>query len=374
MIFMKLVEEAGPGKARPIGTGPADTIDAVSAAVPTAAFALAAAGPATLYPDTPPFRTHRLPVGDGHVLHVQEHGCAEGLPALLLHGGPGSGCSPLLRRFFDPKRYRLICMDQRGAGLSRPRGDITHNTTAHLLADLRALRAHLGLARWLVVGGSWGATLALAHAADQPQAVAALLLRASFLARADDLHWFFRGVAVEQPQAWQHFADHAPAERRDDLLPWLAEVFAQHDPARCRAIASAWSQWEQALASGAAAQASAPQADDPALGAPVNPALDALIDRYRVQSHYLLHRCWLDSPTLLDRCAASPTVPTLLLHGREDRICRPAGALALHRQLPHSALQWLDGVGHDPTHPAMVDAMVRALQCYAAQGDFGSPA
>ncbi|MBT9595474.1 MAG: alpha/beta fold hydrolase [Vitreoscilla sp.] len=313
----------------------------------------------TLHPDTPPFRVQRLPVGDGHVLHVQEHGRPEGLPALVLHGGPGSGCSPLQRRFFDPAHYRIICVDQRGAGSSQPRGAIDHNTTAHLLGDLRALREHLGIERWLVVGGSWGATLALAHAAAEPQAVAALLLRASFLARAEDMAWFFQGAAAEQPQAWEQFAACAPAPRRHDLLSFLADKWALPDAARHRSLALAWARWEQALAGGS---------QD--LPPPCDAALDALVDRYRVQCHYLRHRCGLDAPTLLERCEAVPRVPTLLLHGRDDRVCRPEGALALHHRLPHSELRWVNGVGHDPSHPAMVAAMVGALDHYALHGRF----
>jgi proline iminopeptidase len=306
--------------------GAADTIRAV----PSAA----------LYPDTAPFRTHDLAVGDGHVLHVQEHGRPDGQPALVLHGGPGSGCSPLLRRFFDPAQYRVICVDQRGAGLSRPRGGIEHNTTAHLLADLRLLRTQLGLSRWLVVGGSWGATLALAHAADDPQAIAGLLLRSTFLARAQDIRAFFDD---------------------DERLPSWARTLAHGEPVDRRRVALAWWQREQ-LASGL--DAGAP---------PAGETLDALVDRYRVQSHYLMHRCWLDAPTLLERCEAVPRMPILLLHGRDDRVCPPEGAAALHARLPHSALHWVDGAGHDPSHPAMVTAMTAALDGYAAQRHFGAP-
>ncbi len=324
---------------------------------------------ASLYPPTAPLRTHALPVSGGHVLHVEESGSADGTAALVLHGGPGSGCSPLLRRFFDPARYRVICVDQRGSGTSRPRGETAHNTTAGLLCDLRALQRHLGLDRWLVVGGSWGATLAIAHACDAPQAVSGLLLRAVFLARADDTDWFFQGARAVLPAAWQRFAAVAPADRRGDLLAFLGDAFARAganaDAGECESLALAWWRWEQAMARPAAAvdDASTPEA-------PAGDALAALVDRYRVQSHYLRHGCWLTQRPLLERCAQLPSVPTLLLHGCEDRICRPDGAAAVHARLPHSRLAWVDGAGHDPTHAGMAAAMVTALDAFAARGHF----
>ena len=177
-----------------------------------------------LYETTPAWRSEWLEVDGGHSLHVQQFGAPDGLPVLVLHGGPGSGCSPLLPRFCDPRRYRIVCPDQRGAGQSRPSGEVAHNTTAFLLADLRTLRAHLQIARWLVVGGSWGATLALAHAADAPEAVAGLLLRSSFLARAQDIAAFFDGAAHGRPQAWPR------------TTPWL-----RRRACRCRGICTAGS-------------------------------------------------------------------------------------------------------------------------------------
>jgi proline iminopeptidase len=297
-------------------------------------------------------------VGDGHVLSIEQYGNAQGIPALILHGGPGSGCSPLLRRFFDPRRYRMICLDQRGAGKSRPRGSTQRNTTADLLADLHLLRAQLGLSRWFVVGGSWGATLALAHAAAEPDAVQALLLRASFLARREDIGWFFQDAATELPVAWAQFAVAAPAEHRAALLPWLRQVLSAAEPAEQMRAARAWWAWEQALA--APGHAAPPEAE----------ALTALVDRYRVQSHYLANDCWLAAPPLLDRLSTLPQVPTLLLHADDDRICRPAGAAALHERVPHSRLCWVAAAGHDPAHPAMAGAMRAALDSYADRGDF----
>ncbi|MFZ2650781.1 MAG: alpha/beta fold hydrolase [Burkholderiaceae bacterium] len=297
-----------------------------------------------------------------HVLNIEEYGHPQGIPALLLHGGPGSGCSPLLRRFFDPQRYRLICLDQRGAGGSRPRGETRGNTTADLLADLGTLRRHLGLVSWLVVGGSWGATLALAHAAAEPQAVQALLLRATFLARREDIDWFFQGAANLAPQAWARFAGAAPPEQRAALLPWLTRVFSAGQPDEQERAALAWWTWEQALAAGTGAA--------PTSTLPEGDALAALVDRYRVQSHYLAHDCWLTAPPLLDRMYTLPRVPTLLLHATDDRVCRPVAARALHEKAPHGRLSWVEGAGHDPAHAAMAGAMVAALDSYAEHGEF----
>ncbi len=320
------------------------------------------AGP-MLYADPTPYRTQALQVSHGHVLHVEERGQPDGMPALVLHGGPGSGSSPLLSRFFDPDRYRVICVDQRGAGRSTPRGSIEHNTTADLVDDLEVLRRHLGVEAWLVVGGSWGATLSLAYAVAHPQAVMGLLLRAVFLARSEDIAGFFQYTGTEHAAAWERFAEVAPAERRHDLLAFLAEGLASGSMPAAHRLAIAWWRWESALGSGDRSAARPPE--------PTGAALDALVDRYRVQAHYLMHHCWLAEPPLLARLAALPRVPTRLLHSRDDRVCPPEGALIAHRHIPHSELRWVDGAGHDPSHPAMVAAMVEALDGFARHGHFG---
>ncbi|HEY6510597.1 MAG TPA: alpha/beta fold hydrolase [Burkholderiaceae bacterium] len=305
--------------------------------------------PRGLHADPAPFRSHRLDVGSGHVLSVRESGCPDGIAAVVLHGGPGSGCSPLQRRFFDPGRYRIVCVDQRGAGESQPRGAITDNTTAHLLADLRRVRAHLGIQRWLVVGGSWGATLALVHALDDPGAVSALLLRATFLARPADIASFFDGAAFG--------SDLAGADTRS-VLDTLAARLQHADAGVRRACALAWWRHEQRWSNPLPPDEAAVPAD-----------IDAQADRYRVQAHYMRHGCWVQQP-LLARCAGLPARPTLLLQGSEDRICPPDGARALRGVLAHAQLREVAGVGHDPSHPSMVDAMVRALDAFAAHGSF----
>lgn len=290
----------------------------------------------TLFPDPPLRASHALAVPSGHVLQVQEFGRADGIPAVVLHGGPGSGCSPLLRRVFDPARWRIVCPDQRGAGGSRPRGETAHNTTGDLLADLRRIREHLGILRWVVVGGSWGATLALAHAAAEPEAVAALLLRASFLARPQDVDRFFGALSLDD----------------------LAQGLDSPNAAERERAALTWWRHEQSLAGTPAPE-------------PAGEALNAQVDRLRVQAHYLRHGCWLQSPSLLERCEAVPRVPTLLLHARDDRVCPPQAAALLHARLPASQLLWIEQAGHDAAHPAMVRAVVEALARYANHGDFG---
>ena len=304
--------------------------------------------------------THRLPLSGGHVMHVEEHGNPHGLPALLLHGGPGSGSSPLLRNCFDPTRYRIICPDQRGAGQSTPAGAIASNTLADLLDDLRHLRDHLQVDRWLVVGGSWGATLALLHAIDQPSAVAGLLLRNVFLARGSDIHDFFAEAPRRGSPEWRALWNEA-ARRQCPITLVLAEIFAHGAWERQQAVALCWFDLEQRM-SGAKA---APPLDDA--------ALQRLVSRYRVMSHYLRHGCWLGAPTLLQRCAELPTVPTLIVHGTQDATCPPQGAQALAHALDGRAtLQWAQGAGHDPTHPALATAMKEALCGYADTQTFGS--
>ena len=304
---------------------------------------------------------HRLPLSGGHVMHVEEHGNPRGLPALVLHGGPGSGSSPLLRSGFDPTRYRIICPDQRGAGRSTPVGAIAHNTLADLLDDLRLLREHLHVDRWLVVGGSWGATLALLHALDQPSAIAGLLLRNTFLARTSDIHDFFAEAARRGDPEWRVLWNEA-RRRRCPVATVLADIFAHGTWEAQRHATLYWFAWEQRLSGGTAAT-------------PDDAVLQRLVPRYRVLSHYLHHGCWLRAPTLLARSAALPAVPTLIVHGTRDAMCPPQGAQALARVLHGRAiLQWAQGAGHDPTHPALAAAMKQALCNYANTQTFSANA
>lgn len=309
------------------------------------------AASASLPPIAAAPRRWRLPVSDGHELQVYEWGDPTARPALVLHGGPGSGCSPTLVRPFDLGAWRVVGVDQRGAGLSTPAGTTAHNTTAHLLADLRALRRVLGIARWVVVGGSWGATLALAHALDEPDAVAALVLRGLFLARRDDIDAFFAAAVRDGEPAWRRWQAAADAAGVR-LVEHLAATLDHGDEAEQRSIVTAWWRWERSL-QGTAVTATMPP-------------LEALRQRYRVQAHYLRDDGWLAAPPLVERLHALPRVPTHLLHGARDRVCPPAGARLAHGRIAGSTLEIVEGAGHDPTHPAMAAAMARALARLAA--------
>lgn len=304
--------------------------------------------------EPPLIRRWWLPVGGGHEMQVQEFGRPAGRPALALHGGPGSGGSATLAAVFDPAAWRIVVPCQRGAGGSRPGGSLVDNTTDHLLADLRALRRALGIERWLVYGGSWGATLALAHAADEPAAMSALLLRSSFLGRDEDIRWFFDGARAVRPAAWQAMAE---AVGHDDRLGTLTAWLTGADSTRRERAARIWRAWELALAG---------QPPQPLEGA----ALAGQVQRLTIQAHYLSKGCFLAGRPLLERCAALPAVPTMLLHARDDQICRFDAALALQARLPQAATVFTDEGGHDPTHPGLRHATAAALRNLAACGRF----
>ncbi len=302
-----------------------------------------------LYPPIEPFDAGWLDVGDGHRLYYEQCGQAAGQPLLFLHGGPGSGCSPRQRRLFNPARFRMVLFDQRGCGRSQPRGSVRANTSEHLVTDIERLRAHLGIARWQVVGGSWGAGLALAYAAAYPAACNALVLRAVFLGRQSDLDWFFRDARQLMPEAWDALSRQAPPGQRDNLLPWLHASLQQEVPAALP-HALAWQTWEAALSG------------EPTPRVPDAAGAAALVDKYRVQSHYLMNGCFWTSRPLLARATALGAVSCTIVHGQLDFICRPQAAWELHTALPLSRLQWVAGCGHSPYAPPMAAALAQAVE------------
>jgi proline iminopeptidase len=315
-------------------------------------------------PDAEPYAMGMLDVGDGHQIYFEQCGQPDGLPIVFLHGGPGSGCSARHRQMFDLRRDRVVLFDQRGCGRSLPRGSVQHNTSAHLVADIEHLRTHLGIERWLVVGGSWGAGLALAYAAAHPAACSALMLRGVFLGRASDNDWFFQHAGQLLPDAWSTstLARHAPAAAKGDVLSWLAAGVSSDHPQVAQAAAQAWAAWEQAVTDRRWVESAPTRL--------TGEAAQAQIDKYRVQSHYLTNGCFWGDVGLLERAAALAQIPTAILHGRLDWICRPSAAWDLHRSLPGSRLQWLDDSGHSPFEPTMARAMTEAMSLFSTHGHF----
>ncbi|WP_354685057.1 alpha/beta fold hydrolase [Cupriavidus necator] len=295
---------------------------------------------------------------DAHRVHVRVSGPPDGEPWLVLHGGPGSGCSASMAGWFDPQRHRVVMPDQRGAGRSTPAGSVRRNNVGALLADLEQLRQALGIARWGVVGGSWGAALALAYAARYPDAVAALVLRGAFLTGRDDVLGLFapRRAGRRMLQCVTPRGERLPDARA--RLNTVSQLFQSGTTAQKRDTAAAWRAGEQALLG-----------LSPRLRARRQPVREqvATMNKYRIQAHYLRNRAGLGKPALLKaaREIAAHGVPVRLLHGRADAVCRPANALRLQAAMPQAHLNWVAG-GHLATG-AMRDALAAAIRAAAWQ-------
>jgi proline iminopeptidase len=322
------------------------------------------------FPPLEPWDQGLLDVGDGHALHYEQCGAAHGLPLLFLHGGPGSGCSPRHRRLFDPAGYRILLFDQRGCGRSTPRGGLRHNTTAHLVADIERLRVHLGIDRWLVCGGSWGASLALAYCAAHKPACLGLVLRGVFLTGRRDLAWFFDEARQLLPEEFDAFAAPAPKRRRRDLLGWYRRTLEGGDPQAALAAVRAWMRWEEALGQPGRRPSSATEAAIEAAAEPGAEEAERLLAKYRLQAHYLSRRCFLGEAHLLDCAARLHGLPTAILHGRLDLVCRPQNAWRVHQTAHGSRLLLVDGAGHSPFDPPMAAALAGVTGHFLRQRDF----
>jgi proline iminopeptidase len=310
---------------------------------------------------TEPFDHGLLDVGDGNLVHWETSGNPDGKPALLVHGGPGTGSRSDTRRFFDPDRYRIVQFDQRGCGRSRPHAadpstDLTVNTTHHLVADMERLREHLGVDRWLLFGASWGSTLTLAYAERHPARVTEIVLAAVTVTRRSDCDWLYRGVGRFFPEAWERFRDGAPEEDRDgDLVAGYARLMNDPDPdVRARAAAD-WCAWEDAVLSGEDYGPATPYSDR--VG-------DARLAFVRICSHYFAHGAWLEEGELIREAGRLAGIPGVLLHGRLDLGGPPQAAWELAKAWPGSALTIFGGSGHKGDE-AMDDRLVEALDGFA---------
>lgn len=303
------------------------------------------------------FDEGRLDSGDGHLTWYAQYGNPDGIALFWLHGGPGSASSVRHLALLDLARYRVVLADQRGCGRSLPQGALQRNETGPLLGDIEQLREHLGLAHIVVGGGSWGAALALLYAARHRERVAALLLRAPFLASQQEIDAFFAPPAGAADDGWEAFAALAPPSQRGDLLRWLARQLASSSLDQSVSVARGWSCYERQRESVAVS-----------MEAPVVDA--ATIARYRIQAHYLLHGCFVGDGEVLAAARALRGVPAAILHGAADRVCPPRNARLLRDCLPGSRLRMVAGAGHEPFHPGMASALALALDCYARNAHF----
>ncbi len=309
-----------------------------------------------LYPPIRPYAQHELAVGGRHVLHVEEVGNPAGIPAVFLHGGPGAGCEAWHRQFFDPDRYRVILFDQRGAGRSRPHADIVDNTTWHLVEDMERLRRHFGIDRWLVFGGSWGSTLALAYAEAHPERVAALVLRGIFLCRPHEIHWFYQeGASRIFPDYWEDFVAPVAPEKRHDLLAAYHELLTGEDELRRMAAARAWSVWEGRCATLHTNPDVVAHFRDPHLA----------LAMARIENHYFMHDAFLRPNQLLEEARRLKGIPGVIVHGRYDMICPVENAWELHRVWPDSELSIQPASGHSAGEPEIAAALVGATDFFA---------
>lgn len=306
-------------------------------------------------PGAQPFDTRFLDVGDGHSLHVEQVGDPAGLPAVYLHGGPGSGCQPDQRGLFDPTRFRAVLFDQRGAGRSRPKRGLAANTTQHLIADMELIRARLGIARWLLVGGSWGALLAIAYARAHPDRVTGIVLRGTFLGSRAELDWALRrGPATFRPELWRAFQAPLPVAERADPVAAYGARLDDPDPRVHEPAARLWHGFEQALSALKPGRVALPSSFDEA-----RRASGGVANSPFVEWHYLRRGFFLEDGVLLADAPRLAGCPGIIVQGRYDLLCPPVTARALARRWPGSELRIVEGAGHDLSEPG-VRAAVRA--------------
>lgn len=313
------------------------------------------------FPPIEPFDAGWLDVGDGHRIYYEQCGTLDGPAALFLHGGPGSGCSPRHRRLLNPA-WRIVLFDQRGCGRSTPAGECLANTTADLVADIERLRAHLGGLRWLVFGGSWGSSLALAYCAQHREACLGAILRGIFLTGNDDIDWFFNGAGQLLPDHWAALAVPAPSAHRSKLAMWYFDTVRGDDNDEAVEAVRHWMDWEEAL--------SRPGLPPALAGRTSRETAAGQLAKYRLQAHYLRHECFIGRARALDFARALRGLPTAILHGRLDLVCRPSNAWAVHQALPDSRLLLVDGAGHSPFDAPMTQALVAAGDHFLAHGTF----
>ncbi len=313
-----------------------------------------------LYSAIEPFDRGMLQVDGGHSIYYEQSGNPTGKPAVFVHGGPGGGGDVNARRFFDPRLYRIVVFDQRGSGRSKPHASLQANTTWHLVADMERLRERLGIERWLVFGGSWGSTLALAYSQRHPRAVSELVLRGIFLLRRWELEWFYQcGASRMFPELWQQFLAPIPMDERGDLLTAYHRRLVGGDAREQLEAARAWATWEGATSSLWPNPERATQFGSP----------EFALAFARIEAHYFVNRGFFESEDqLLRGVDLIRSIPAVLVQGRYDVVCPPQTAWELHDRWPEAELRMVGDAGHSAYEPGTTSELVAATDRFAAGG------
>ena len=311
----------------------------------------------TLYPEISPFHTFFLETGSKHSVYVEQSGNPEGIPVIFLHGGPCSGTKPDHRRFFNPEHYSIILFDQRGCGLSLPFGELENNTTQDLVDDMERIRQQLGIEKWLVFGGSWGAALALLYAQQHQDKVLGMIIRAVFLARQQDLEWFAKvGANLIYPEQWQRLLESIPMQGREDVVKGLCAALWGEDEVAKRRVAKEWIGWGGQVALG----------NDFKSGRSSDHVTDKMVKQVGMELHYAKNRYFVTDNQILENCASLQNIPTTIIHGRQDLVCPIEAGMKLHQALPEAEYIILPNAGHIAQGSEMIDALVSATDKFVA--------
>jgi len=312
-----------------------------------------------LFPDIEPFKTEQLKASPLHELYIEQSGNPDGQPIVFLHGGPGGGCDPKHRCFFDPAHYRIVLFDQRGCGKSKPTAELEENSTWDLVHDIELIRKHLGFRSWIVFGGSWGSTLALAYATKYPSRVRGLILRGIFLCRKEEINWLYQqGASSIFPDFWQEYLAPIPEDERDDLLGAYHKrlITGSDEPARLKA-AQAWSKWEGATSYLRVNQALVDSFDNP----------KHALEFARIENHYFMNKAFFETDNyLIENADKFRQIPGVMVHGRYDVVCPVKNAWDLKQAWPEAQLHIVPDAGHSAWEPGIKDKLIEATEAFKA--------
>lgn len=305
-----------------------------------------------LFPEIEPVAACHIKTGGLHQIYVEDCGNPQGIPVVFLHGGPGAGSNENHRRYFNPDKYRIVIFDQRGTARSLPGGCVEENTTWHLIEDMERIRDTLNIEKWVIFGGSWGATLGLLYAQARPGRVLGMILRGTFLARQRDIDWFMHGAGKILPDYWCEFIGHIPEhERSDAALAWHQRVHGGDDKTR-KAAVRAWSTWSARVVTYMMPGPVTAEAHD----------MDRMIREVMIETHYARNRYFIEEDQILQNVDRLPDVPVKIIHGRRDLTCPLQSSWLLHEALPHSEINIVENGGHLAGEPPMVDALINATE------------